>query len=763
MIKQLFKDKTLGKAVFAFLIINITFIGAIFALDDFQFYLSQVIYFLSGLVLGSLLALFLLYVLIIKRRIRLMVLAITLVIAFLFLSLLFLILDLSFILETFFDLNLSSNQEELFIGLIIGGLLAAICYLALVKFHNFTLFLGPILLFLAVENSFDLDGKINLATENFNLIVLLIALISALVYFIYDNQITRPDLKSKYYRAFPIFLGVIVLAAFAFNYFFYSNLRDRQSFVEEVAQEQINNPEITIDGGLPNPNPNEGESADLFDFDGNPLDVSFSIIGFYQAEEPTYLKLDTFKLTREDQGLAVDSFEADCEYYAQFPQSPALDNYPADQEIKVVYEYKNLPYLPTAEQVTRFTDNCYSENKGAFKVNEVSADKTVKLEYQFQEFDHQNPKAILTTEESGPLKFDYVQADAQGERYSEIKDLAERITSGLETDYQKAKALENYLIENYYYTFTPKIADQTYPIDDFLFDTKKGYCTHFAAALALLLDSIDINARVVGGFYANSYDDNLEAFLLLGRNLHAWTEVYFEEYGWVTFDATTYRCDPEDRQCNTFGDYRTGGNSESGQRVAVNIDYQLEGVDPIMGFDDIFNDFSFDPSNLNFDFSDIETSKNEVNNQNQENPKNSQLDLENWIKIFMWLLIGSVVVIILIYLIKKYLDQLQEKQKQKKYFKAESGRKKIRKLDQKLRKHYQKQLKLTPEDLMLSSKEFLLKINQIKGVPKNLVNCYRSINTILYAESYPPELLDQTFTLGKEILKTKLDKRPVRH
>ena len=74
--------------------------------------------------------------------------------------------------------------------------------------------------------------------------------------------------------------------------------------------------------------------------------------------------------------------------------------------------------------------------------------------------------------------------------------------------------------------------------DFFLFDgNRRGYCTHFASALAVLCRSQKIPARVVSGFAAQEYSSDGWA-LLREANAHAWTEVWIENWGWVPVDAT---------------------------------------------------------------------------------------------------------------------------------------------------------------------------------------------------------------------------------
>ena len=75
-------------------------------------------------------------------------------------------------------------------------------------------------------------------------------------------------------------------------------------------------------------------------------------------------------------------------------------------------------------------------------------------------------------------------------------------------------------------------------VDYFLFTQKTGYCTYFASALAVMLRSVGIPARMVVGFLPGQYDPKAHTYIIRDRDYHAWTEVYFPGYGWITFDPT---------------------------------------------------------------------------------------------------------------------------------------------------------------------------------------------------------------------------------
>ena len=76
------------------------------------------------------------------------------------------------------------------------------------------------------------------------------------------------------------------------------------------------------------------------------------------------------------------------------------------------------------------------------------------------------------------------------------------------------------------------------PILGFLFETKAGHCEYFSTGLTLLLRQLGVPARNVNGYHGAHYNERGGFYVVRQTNAHSWTEVYFPEHGWLTFDAT---------------------------------------------------------------------------------------------------------------------------------------------------------------------------------------------------------------------------------
>ncbi|MCX8130356.1 MAG: transglutaminase-like domain-containing protein [Clostridia bacterium] len=120
-----------------------------------------------------------------------------------------------------------------------------------------------------------------------------------------------------------------------------------------------------------------------------------------------------------------------------------------------------------------------------------------------------------------------------------IKNLSTSITSSQKSNYDKVKAIENYLSKTYAYTLTPKPTPRNRDfVDHFLFESKEGYCTYFATAMAVMVRSIGIPARYVEGYILPPQPTTGNIYSVTNEQAHAWVEVYFEGFGWVPFEPT---------------------------------------------------------------------------------------------------------------------------------------------------------------------------------------------------------------------------------
>ncbi|BAU50443.1 transglutaminase [Sulfurifustis variabilis] len=98
-------------------------------------------------------------------------------------------------------------------------------------------------------------------------------------------------------------------------------------------------------------------------------------------------------------------------------------------------------------------------------------------------------------------------------------------------------ALQYFRKESFRYTLSPpRLGDD--PVDEFLFETRRGFCEHYAAAFATLMRAAGVATRVVIGYQGGLYNPTGDYDMVRQSDAHAWTEVWLAPRGWVRVDAT---------------------------------------------------------------------------------------------------------------------------------------------------------------------------------------------------------------------------------
>jgi hypothetical protein len=120
------------------------------------------------------------------------------------------------------------------------------------------------------------------------------------------------------------------------------------------------------------------------------------------------------------------------------------------------------------------------------------------------------------------------------------------VTAAAPTPYAKARALQDYLRNNFTYDLRVPAGHGDDALQRFLFLTKRGYCEQFAGAYAAMARAINLPSRVAVGFTPGQQGGN-GTYRVLNRHAHAWPEVYLSGYGWVAFEPTPSRGAPDDQ------------------------------------------------------------------------------------------------------------------------------------------------------------------------------------------------------------------------
>ena len=118
------------------------------------------------------------------------------------------------------------------------------------------------------------------------------------------------------------------------------------------------------------------------------------------------------------------------------------------------------------------------------------------------------------------------------------RDLARSLTQGLDNNYDRAVAIEDFLINEFGYTLDLPRSAREATLEYFLFDRREGHCEYFSTAMVVLLRTLGIHAREVNGFLGGQWNDFGQYLAVTQNQAHSWVEVWFPGLGWVPFDPT---------------------------------------------------------------------------------------------------------------------------------------------------------------------------------------------------------------------------------
>ncbi len=121
-----------------------------------------------------------------------------------------------------------------------------------------------------------------------------------------------------------------------------------------------------------------------------------------------------------------------------------------------------------------------------------------------------------------------------------ILALAKSITAHAPTMYDKAVALEDYFRSHFTYDLNIQVPPGQEPVSWFLFRSgNRGYCNYFATAMVVMARELGMPARVVVGYTNGTFDSASHEDVLRGTDAHAWPQIYFAGYGWISFEPSS--------------------------------------------------------------------------------------------------------------------------------------------------------------------------------------------------------------------------------
>lgn len=215
--------------------------------------------------------------------------------------------------------------------------------------------------------------------------------------------------------------------------------------------------------------------------------------------------------------------------------------YPYDFVVQP-YGLTTIYLPPEIEDNTLLAMNYQTEKISPYMNNEKTVLDIYQVEYSTPKYLYSDLTSTIEQPIDPTIRERYLQLpDSLPQR---VIDLAKEIVDGKENDYDKAREIESYFRLNGFRYETDGIpvpdGDEDY-VDQFLFETKIGYCDNFSTSMVVMLRAVGIPARWVKGFTGGEMiasDGELKTYQITNNDAHSWVEAYIPKVGWVPFEPT---------------------------------------------------------------------------------------------------------------------------------------------------------------------------------------------------------------------------------
>lgn len=268
----------------------------------------------------------------------------------------------------------------------------------------------------------------------------------------------------------------------------------------------------------------------------NPVpSVGNGVVMYVQADRSLYLRERSYDRFENNRWSAADSRTRKLlPERGKFTLPSPTDGEKVQYLVQVVSALRdNLPLSAHAESV-----------QAAAGVIAQGRDGAVFLPDRIDAGFRYGATALLPTNAERPIARDALGEPAHYLQlppgYSQrIGDLARQVTANAASPYEKALALEAHLRSSYAYSFETIFTSQNVtPLEEFLFETRRGHCEFFASAMAVMLREIGIPSRVVNGYLAQGFNPVTGLYEVRAFDRHAWVEAHLDGIGWMSFEPT---------------------------------------------------------------------------------------------------------------------------------------------------------------------------------------------------------------------------------
>ncbi|MBA2873180.1 transglutaminase-like putative cysteine protease [Anoxybacillus calidus] len=284
---------------------------------------------------------------------------------------------------------------------------------------------------------------------------------------------------------------------------------------------------------------------------GGPFVADDTVVFYAEAKKRHYWRVETKDIYtgkgwEASESVEIRTFERENDVLKWFEES--VDNETLTAKVIFKRPYSHLVYPIGLTALIAFGGVVFRLHAANEKIYATDRESHVvrlgeyEMTYEYPSFSVEKLRQVPVVQDSELLqRYTQLPSDLP----ERVKELAQQITKGKGNQYDKVKAIEQYFSFNGYFYETKEVAvpsEQEDYVDQFLFETKKGYCDNFSTSMTVLLRSVGIPARWVKGYTSgqlvNSEENGMNVYEITNNNAHSWVEVYFQGIGWVPFEPT---------------------------------------------------------------------------------------------------------------------------------------------------------------------------------------------------------------------------------
>ena len=198
----------------------------------------------------------------------------------------------------------------------------------------------------------------------------------------------------------------------------------------------------------------------------------------------------------------------------------------------ILHEQSSDRYLPYLDYLNGFSDGVLLENtvvklaKNEDRLISYSGSASTSRQYE-------TPNSVLLPSLDNPEYLDTV-AQPSLRMQRQLRDWRQSSNNSLEL---AQVVLRHFNTQEFVYSLMPPVLNESQPLEDFFFNTKIGYCEHYASAFTTIMRWLDVPARVVVGYQGGEFNAAGAFLEVRYSDAHAWTEIWVNNQ-WLRIDPT---------------------------------------------------------------------------------------------------------------------------------------------------------------------------------------------------------------------------------